>query len=114
MPFILTMNACYYDKEEELYRLDLSSCDTTNVTYSQTISAIMQSSCNSCHSTTGASGGWITDNYTNLYDIASNGRLIGAVNQSSGYSPMPKGSGKLSTCQISQIRAWINRGPQNN
>jgi hypothetical protein len=111
---IVFATGCYYDKAEELYRLDVGSCDTSNVTYSLTIAPLMQASCNSCHSTTGASGGWITDTYAGMNVIALNGKLYGAVNQSSGFSPMPKGSGKMSECTISQIKTWVNSGSPNN
>ncbi|NTW34076.1 MAG: hypothetical protein HGB12_15910 [Bacteroidetes bacterium] len=107
-------NACYYDQEEVLYRFNPGVCDTTNVTYSQTIAPVMQASCNSCHSTTGASGGWITDNYTKLNVIAVNGKFYGTITHASGFSPMPKGSGQLNTCQISQIKKWLDSGSPNN
>lgn len=105
---------CYYDKEEELYNLNLSVCDTSNVTYVQTIAPIMQSYCNNCHSSTGASGGWVTENYNGLKIVANNGKLLGAVTHAPGFSPMPKGSGQLTNCQIAVIRKWLNDGSPNN
>lgn len=112
--FLLFISSCYYDNEEELYQFVNKNCDTTNVTYSLTIAPIIQSSCNSCHSSSVASGGIITDNYTNLRTIALNGKLTGTVSHSAGYSPMPKGAGKLSDCKISQISKWVNNGALNN
>lgn len=110
----LIISGCYYDKEEELYRLNLTTCDTTNVTYSQSVAPLMTAHCNSCHGTSGASGGWITDNYTGLKQIADNGKLVGVINHSSGFSPMPKGSGKISDCSISIISKWVQDGSPNN
>jgi hypothetical protein len=46
--------------------------------------------------------------------VAQNGKLYGAVNHSPGYSPMPKGGTKLSACNISKIKAWIDGGSLNN
>jgi len=112
---LLTLfSSCYYDNEEELYQFTKKNCDTTNVTYTQVIVPIIQNSCNSCHSTTIASGGIITDNYSALRTIALNGKLLGTISYSPGYSPMPKGTGKLSDCKIIQIRKWINNGSLNN
>jgi len=104
------LTSCYYDNEEELYQFVKSNCDTINVTYSQTIAPIIQSSCNSCHSSLVASGGIITDNYNSLRIIALNGKLVGTISHSNGFSPMPKGAVKLNDCKILQVRKWVNSG----
>lgn len=110
---LLTLNSCYYDDEETLYPQSLA-CDTTNVTYSATISAIMSSNCNACHSGSAPQANIKTDNYTDLKDIADNKKLWGAVNHLSGYSPMPKDRPKLSDCDLDKIRIWIYEGALNN
>jgi len=110
---ILTFSGCYYDKESELYPA-ATGCDTTNVTYSNTITPLMTDHCNVCHSTAVASGGIVTDNFNSLKIIAANGKLWGAVDHQQGYSPMPKSSGKLSDCNLSKIKKWIDAGSPNN
>lgn len=46
--------------------------------------------------------------------IALNGKLYGSVSFTSGYSPMPKGGSKMSTCQLLIIKRWIDAGSPNN
>ena len=112
----LVVQSCYYDKASQLYPVVASTCDTANVTYSATVRSILQNGgCLSCHSGTGASGGnIILDNYTSLKPIAQSGRLYGAISHSPGYNPMPLNGGKLTNCDISKIKKWINSGIPNN
>ncbi len=113
----LVVNRCYYDNEEKLYPHFSSDCDTTHVTFSVTVHGILQSSCLSCHSNANASGsggGIKLENYTDVITQVTNGKLMGSVNHKAGYSAMPKGGGKLTTCEIAQMQAWINAGATNN
>ena len=105
---------CYYDVEEELYPLDPSSCDTSGVTYSQTIAPIMNSSCNGCHSSSSPSGGIILDTYNAVKQNVDNGKLMGSVRWESGYSAMPQGGNKLDDCTIRKMETWVNAGAPNN
>ncbi len=92
----------------------VQACDTTNVTYSITVKTIMDNNCMGCHSGASPAGGIPITNYSEVKTIAANGSLLGSVEHSGGYSPMPKGMAKLSDCNISQIKIWINDGMQNN
>lgn len=106
---------CYYDKEEILY--PASACDTTAVTYSQTVTGILSARCYVCHNTTSAaaSGAGIQlDGYNKLKVYVDNGRLVGAITHAGGFSPMPKNATKLSNCDIARIQAWIRNGAPNN
>ena len=89
-------------------------CDTTIVTFSGTVWPLMQTWCMGCHSGSNAGGGIPIENYNNLVTIANNGKLMGTITHSAGYSPMPKSSDKLSDCQIAEIRIWIEDGTPNN
>lgn len=110
---LIAMQACYYDNEEELYPQQ-AACDTTNVGYAATISIIMENNCNTCHGSDFPQANVITDNYTDLKVIADNGRLWGAVNHENGYSPMPNNLPKLSDCNLSKIRIWLDNGALND
>jgi hypothetical protein len=110
---LLGINGCYYDDEENLYP-QIGGCETTNITYSGTISQIMSGNCNSCHSGSAPEGNVKTDNYTDLKTIADNGKLWGVVNHETGFSQMPKDRPKLSDCDLSKIRIWIDGGALNN
>jgi hypothetical protein len=110
---IVGMSSCYYDNEADLYPQTVE-CDTLNVSYSLTIASIMSTNCNDCHGGSAPSGNIITDNYDDLKVIASNGRLWGAVNHESGFSPMPKDRPQLNSCDLSQIKIWIDKGALND
>jgi len=44
----------------------------------------------------------------------SNGKLMGSVNHTNGYIPMPNGGGKLPQCEIDQLQKWIDNQSPNN
>jgi hypothetical protein len=91
-----------------------NTCDTLNVTFAGTIFPIIQSSCLGCHSGATPSGQISLANYQNIQAVAQNGKLYGAVNRSPGYQPMPRGGNSLPSCQVDQIRIWIENGTPNN
>lgn len=110
------LSSCYYDSEEYLYPQTSSPCDTTNVTYANSVVPIIQNYCLSCHSNSTASmGGNIKlEDYADVKLRADDHRLLGSVDHQNGYSPMPKGSKKLDECKVSIIRLWVNAGAPNN
>jgi hypothetical protein len=93
---------------------DTVPCDPENATFSGTIMPIMESYCVGCHNTANPSGGFVLTDYATIKSAIDGGRLIGAVEQLSGYTAMPKNSDKLSDCKIAQINKWINDGMPNN
>jgi hypothetical protein len=46
--------------------------------------------------------------------IAQNGKLLGSINHSSGYKPMPQDAPKMSSCQAGIVKKWIDSGLLNN
>jgi hypothetical protein len=118
--FAFGLQACYNDNEEELYPQPAggSTCDTAGVSYAATTSKIISQNCalSGCHAgPSGASNGAF-DGYQNIKAYLTNNKpnFIGAINQTGGYSPMPKGTAKLSDCDILKLEAWINSGYPNN
>ena len=93
---------------------DSTSCDLQDISYSGFVAGIIQTFCNGCHATGVASGGIVTDNYTDVKSIVDAGRLYGALNWSQGYSSMPQGQSKLNDCTIDKIKSWIDAGAQDN
>lgn len=91
-----------------------NECDTTTVTYSITITNLVQKNCISCHNAQTSNGGVRLDNYTTVKQQADNGQLIGVVNHDNGYKVMPPSGVKISACNIEQIKKWIDEGAQNN
>lgn len=107
-------SACYYDNEEELY--PAVACDTTVTTYAIKVAPLIQQKCMSCHSNSASSAAGIVslEGHTNLKAVADNGKLMGAITHTPGYSSMPKNEPKLSDCDIAAIQRWVNNGSQNN
>lgn len=87
-----------------------NKCDTSGVSYNPAITAIISSNCYPCHESTAVSGGVILDTYEGVKAVVKNTRLVNAINHNEGYSPMPQGKKKLSTCDIESIHAWIRNG----
>ncbi len=90
------------------------NCDTTNVTFSETIWPVIQTYCLACHSGSGAGGGVVLSNYAEVTASANSGKLIGSIRHDQGYSPMPKGGQKLSDCIIREFEIWIENGTPEN
>jgi hypothetical protein len=110
--FSYTLSGCYYDKKNELYP-DTGNCDTIDlITYTQSIDRIMVANCNICHNSANPSGDVNTSNYNGLSIVALDGRLWAVVNWE--VNPMPKGLDKLSACDLTTIRKWVDAGSPNN
>ncbi len=87
------------------------NCSTDNVSYANTIKPVIAANCNGCHSGGAPSGGIDLSTYDGVK--AQSAKLYDAVSQNGNASAMPP-SGKLSSCEISQIKAWIDAGLPNN
>jgi hypothetical protein len=113
---IFIVTTCYYDSEEYLYP-QLNTCDTSNVTYTLSIKPILEVSCTSCHyagAPQSTGGGINLENYTDVKEYTSNGKLLGAIKHTSIYPmPLPLGSPKLDDCKIATFDIWKkNNYPQ--
>ena len=91
-----------------------TTCDTTIFTYSAAVRPLLDANCVGCHSGPNAGNGIDFTTYNGVRTVALDGRLIGAITHSAGFSQMPKGSNKLVDCKITQIRKWIQSGAPNN
>ncbi|MEI6172333.1 MAG: c-type cytochrome domain-containing protein [Bacteroidota bacterium] len=91
-------------------RCDSTGCDSVNVTYTMTIDPIIQAWCIGCHSGSNPQYGLSLDTYENVVACASSGRLMGAIRHETGFYPMPKGGGNLSSCELALFQKWINIG----
>lgn len=114
LPAVLILGGCYKDKRELLY--PENDCDTTNVTYAATVKPVITQYCAyaGCHTGAAAAGGIDLAEYAGLQFVALNGRLKGAIEHETGFSAMPKGSAKLTDCNIRKISKWIADGALNN
>lgn len=110
------ITGCYYDTEERLYPKISSPCDDAVVTFSKTVTPILQS-CQTCHSNSNSASsgeGIRLQDYIDVQIYVKNNKLMGAISHASGFSAMPKGDGKLADCEISQLQKWIDNGTLNN
>ncbi len=108
---LITGAGCKYDNQ---ILLSSTPCDTAIVTFSGTVQPILKTYCITCHSTSNAINGIRIDDYTSVKMLIPNGKLLGTITHSPGFSPMPLAGNKLSECNIAKIRQWIARGAQNN
>lgn len=110
------ISSCYYDKEDLLYGGNSGPCtDSTGVvSYAQKVVPLLQQYCYSCHTGSFPSGNQLMGTYTADKAMALNGKLYGTIAHAAGYSPMPKGMAKMTSCQIAVIKKWIDSGTLNN
>jgi hypothetical protein len=92
---------------------DDEECDTTNITYSNTIESIVSMHCLGCHNDANPLGGLSLQGYDKVVTVANDGRLMGTITHEAGYPAMPKNGMMLSDCKISQIQTWIDNGLPN-
>lgn len=112
--FSLVLTGCYYDKEEALYGQPVP-CESGTVTYSPTITGMLTSyGCLGCHAGTNPSGNVNLQGYAGVKAVADNGKLLGVISHSTGFSPMPMGGNKMAACDINKIKAWVEGGALNN
>lgn len=109
----LIMHSCYYDNVEELYPSS-SICDTTDVSYQNDVWPIINGNCTGCHGGGAPAGNVSLENYDEIVIAANNGSLLGTIRHENGWSPMPKGGGKLSDCNIAIIGKWVDDGTPDN
>ena len=103
---------CESQNEEDLF--GMIDCDTTVVTYQNSIEPILRKNCYECHAINVATAGIIVEGYDNLILRINSGRFPGAVNHRPPYTPMPKDRGKLPDCDLAKINIWLNDGAPDN
>ena len=114
---MLLLSACYYDKKDQVYpQAAVSTCDTANITYTITVTTVLNANCNNCHganaNTLGA--GIVLNSYATVKPYITNGRLVNSILQNGNASPMPKNMAKMDNCSINKIILWVNKGALNN
>jgi len=108
--FICFFSSCYYDNEEELYP-NAIPCDTAAVTFSDNIEPIISASCAipSCHVPIGSANG-VFQSYSGIKSKVDNGSFMDRVIIQQDMPP----NGDLSSCEIEQLKIWIDEGAPNN
>lgn len=113
----LSVAGCYKDNAEEMYPPagGGSTCETTNVTFSNTVNTIIATKCATagCHATSSPTGINLSS-YAGIAAIANSGKLMASITHSGSASAMPKGLPKLDDCSIAKIKKWVEDGAPNN
>jgi len=91
-------------------KCDSAGCDSTNVTYTASISPIVSAWCIGCHGGSNPANGLSLETYSDVVASANSNRLMGALRHDTGYYPMPKGGEMLSACEINLFQKWIILG----
>ncbi len=108
-----TFSSCYYDNFKKLnpendLQSGVSDCDTINaITYTKDIKSILESKCTTCHNGSGA--GDLTT-WSASKSSYTGSQLFVAVSDVNAPNPMPQGGSKLSSCEITKIKLWVNTG----
>jgi hypothetical protein len=106
--------SCYYDSEEALYPEINTSCDTSNVTFSGTVTTMLATNCLMCHSNVNAprKNTIPLENYDAVAARAAN--ISGAINHNGPFLPMPPDGIKIKACSITQFDIWVRKGKIKN
>lgn len=83
-----------------------TNCDSVNVTYEGTIKSIITFNCLGCHSG-GSPDGGVNLASDDVIDGIKD-RILCCVSRPTKCAAMPKNNINLTSCQIAQIRAWVN------
>lgn len=90
------------------------ACDSTAVSFSQTVHPIIMNHCQGCHSGASPSGGLLLTGHAEIQIPANDGRLYGVIARLPGFPPMPQGGEQLPQCDIDKIKSWIDAGAADN
>jgi hypothetical protein len=87
-------------------------CDSTQITYNNGLSQLFANNCNGCHGVAPGSGNVVLSDYASAKSAGINLKtnFLSAINFTSTATKNMPPSGKMSTCQITQITKWINNG----
>lgn len=91
----------------------LSNVTSSLISFNSHILPIFNTNCNNgnCHGGNADGKSFLTHSDVVL---VSNTEIIGSINHSTGFSPMPKSQPKLRQGEIDTITTWINEGKPDN
>lgn len=104
--------ACENNNELDLY--GETSCDTTDITWENTISEILENNCVECHGPDISYNNVRHDSYESELIVVNNGKLRGVVNHLPGFIPMPFDRPQLPECELNQLNTWLDNGAPEN
>lgn len=110
---LLIFSSCKNENVESISKAVTSTtCDTSAVRFTTVIKPILQANCNRCHDNSNASrlgSGIKLEDYADV--VAERNNIIRVIDlPSNNASLMPKGGPKMSSCEITKIKAWVSAG----
>jgi len=114
---VILINACEDKKGAAPISVNVSNCDTLDLTYSSDSSHSMQAIINvqcgvnnmSCHSY-GSASGYDYSTYAGIYANYQNGLLYQGLFGSSPRMPLTPQNGWDPSCMLPKFKAWMDRG----
>ncbi len=109
---LLLISSCEYNNLEVMYPIE-EICDTTDVSYSNSIQALLTANCGTtttCHQASGSLSEIPLVTYDDVMNVVATGQFLSSVTHDGNTALMPKGGSKLNDCSINTIKAWINQG----
>ena len=103
---LLFLQSCVTKNKQDI--LGSSACDTSNITFSNTIQPMALKYCTSCHGGASPSSNISLEGYDNINYYATdcyNSMLSGS---------MPQSAPRVDDCTIRKFKMWIDAGKPNN
>ena len=105
---LVSLDSCYYDKADQISAF---VCDTTAITYSETVQSIITNNCIECH----GAGGIANPKLDTYEQVSTNiNFILGSIRHEPNSPNMPQNRSKLNPCYIRQIEIWAADGTPNN
>lgn len=110
----ILLSSCAYEKADEIATPRVICTTPSVVSYSISISPILDRNCRSCHNAALLTGGVNLEDFSVIKQHVNSGVLMGNVKHLPGYMPMPQNAAKLSDCDIDLLQKWVDAGAPNN
>jgi len=114
IPIILLVAVIACENNNELDLYGVTPCDTTDITWDNTIAEILEQNCVECHGPDIHYNDVRHDSYESELIVVNDGRLRGVVNHQPGFIPMPFDRPQLPDCELKQINIWLDNGAPEN
>ena len=90
--------------------VSVADCVSENMSFENDIKPILEENCTGCHGGSKPKNGYDFTNAQKFKEIALTGDVYLAITHSEGVTAMPFKGDKLSDCDITKIKSWIDNG----
>lgn len=105
--------SCKKETEESEKKNPTTTEPSSTVSFQNSVLPIFNTHCNGSYCHGGGADGKSFGSHSDVVSVATV-TLLGAINHTAGFSPMPKSQLKLMQTEIDTITIWINEGRLNN